>query len=252
MSSTTGSDGLRRAGTEPHLPTADLLELVLSTQTVEEYLHEVAVLAANLDPGIGGCGVTVGRNGSAFSVATSNEFAAAVDEVQYGLDMGPCLESLGTGEVVVVDDMLEDERWDGYPAHALSHGVRSSLSVPLGVGGRTIGALNAYGTETHLFTGALRARLLDFGAQAEVAIALALRHAEQNELMDQLHTAMQSRSIIDQALGVLMARQRCTAAEAFAILRSASQSRNRKIAAIAAEIITVTTGTEPQAGRFDA
>jgi GAF domain-containing protein len=251
MNSTTGSEGQDRDGPDVLLPTADLLELVLSTHTVEEYLHGIAVLAGDLDAGIAGCGVTVGRDGNVLSVATSNQLASAVDEVQYGLNTGPCLEALRTGEIVVVVDMVEDDRWDGYPDHALSHGVRSSFSVPLAVAGRTIGALNAYGTEADLFTDALRTRLLDFRTQAEGAIALALRNAEQNELMDQLHTAMQSRSIIDQALGILMGRQKCTAAEAFAILRAASQSRNRKIAVIAAEIITATTGKEPQPGRFD-
>ena len=228
-----------------------LLELVLTSPKIEAYLDELAVTVAGLSPQIAGCGVTVRRNGNALTVASSNELASAVDEVQYGIGTGPCLECLATERVLTVVDMVEESRWGQFPSHALGHGVRSTLSVPLVVGGRTIGALNAYGSEPGMFVGVLRDQLVVFAAEAQISLALALRSAEQSELVDQLHTAMQSRSVIDQALGIVMARQRCTAAEAFAVLRSASQSRNRKIAEIAADVITATTGRRPEEGHFE-
>jgi hypothetical protein len=57
---------------------------------------------------------------------------------------------------------------------------------------------------------------------------------------------MVSSSIIDQAIGILMAQQRCTAAIAFDLLRRASQNRNRKLRDIAADIITKVSGAPPQ------
>ncbi|GAA2720758.1 GAF and ANTAR domain-containing protein [Cellulomonas aerilata] len=231
---------------------ATLLELVLSTRTVEEHLHQVSVAAAGLSRSIAGAGVTLRRDGHDLTVAASNDLVMAVDEVQYGLATGPCLDSILTGRTVAVRDTVHEDRWDDYPAHALGRGVRSSLSVPLHVGGTTVGALNAYAREAAAFDDDdLSTRLHRFGAEAEVAIAIALRDAEQHALVEQLQQAIGSRSVIDQALGILMARRRCSAAEAFAILRSASQSRNRKVAAIAADIVTATTGAAPQPGRFE-
>src|SRR5918994_5119839 len=64
----------------------ELLQLVMSTADVESYLHEVAVMADDLDPAIGGVGMTLRRDGRVLSVATSNLLAASVDEVQYGMD----------------------------------------------------------------------------------------------------------------------------------------------------------------------
>ena len=46
-------------------------------------------------------------------------------------------------------------------------------------------------------------------------------------LTDQLRASLASRAVTDQVLGVVIAEQRCTAAEAFDILRSASQNRSR-------------------------
>ncbi|MFY9774201.1 MAG: ANTAR domain-containing protein [Trebonia sp.] len=64
-------------------------------------------------------------------------------------------------------------------------------------------------------------------------------------LTDQLRASLASRSVIDQALGVIMTQQRCTATEAFDILRSASQNRNVKVREIADQIIASIAGQPP-------
>jgi AmiR/NasT family two-component response regulator len=55
--------------------------------------------------------------------------------------------------------------------------------------------------------------------------------------------------VIDQALGILMAQQRCSADEAFALLRTHSQNNNRKLRDVAADLITRVTGQPPVLGR---
>jgi AmiR/NasT family two-component response regulator len=81
---------------------------------------------------------------------------------------------------------------------------------------------------------------------------IAARLAAQAVLTDQLRTSLASRAVIDQALGIIMGQQRCTAAEAFDILRSAAQNRNLKIREIAEQIITSITGQPPQEPPFHA
>ena len=51
--------------------------------------------------------------------------------------------------------------------------------------------------------------------------------------------------MIDQALGVLMAQQRCDAQQAFALLRAASQRSNRKLRDVAAEVVGRFSGSPP-------
>jgi ANTAR domain len=69
-------------------------------------------------------------------------------------------------------------------------------------------------------------------------------------LTDQLRASLASRSVIAQALGVIMAEQRCTAEEAFAILRTASHNRNVKLRQVAQDIVTGITGKPPQPPPF--
>jgi hypothetical protein len=135
---------------------------------------------------------------------------------------------------------------------ALAHGVRSSLSTPLITPDRPVGAFNLY-SDTPGFFGAAETRLAEqFTREATVAVGIAARLAAQAVLTDQLRASLASRAVIDQALGVIMGQQRCTAAEAFDILRSVSQNRNVKIREIAEQIITSITGQPPQEPPFSA
>jgi len=65
-------------------------------------------------------------------------------------------------------------------------------------------------------------------------------------LIEQLRSSLASRMVIDQALGIIMARERCTQARAFAILRSASRNSNTKLRDIASAVVTSVTGEPPQ------
>ena len=85
----------------------DLKELhgaLLSTQSVEQFLHEMAVLTAGLVSGGLSCGMTMEPNGRPLTVACSDEVAVRVDEVQYELDDGPCLHAMRDGHMVRIED----------------------------------------------------------------------------------------------------------------------------------------------------
>ncbi len=75
---------------------------------------------------------------------------------------------------------------------------------------------------------------------------LAKRLASHEALIQQLRSSLTSRTIIDQALGIIMAREHCTQSRAFAILRAASQNSNVKLRDIASAIVTSVTGEPPQ------
>lgn len=91
-----------------------------------------------------------------------------------------------------------------------------------------------------------------FAGQASGAFQLATSQARHAEVRSQLQQALSSRTVIDQALGILMAEQRCDAEQAFALLRMRSQSSQRKLREVAADLITRVTGEPPQPGRpFD-
>jgi GAF domain-containing protein len=237
MDSSTGQNA-------PNLDVGALQELLLRTNTLEDFLHELALRAAR-DTGHR-CGITVRTvPGHAYTVASSDELTLQLDELQYSDGEGPCLEALETGVPVFVTDMTTEVRWGMYSKHANEVGVRSSVSYPLMNGDSPIGALNLYSFERAAPSVSMQARAAQIAEHAAGALALALRIAEHGEMIDNLRIALTSRSTIDQAIGILMAQQRCDAATAFDLLRKASQGRNIKIRDVAAGILASVDGRAP-------
>jgi GAF domain-containing protein len=239
---------LENEGTADFEATADFKELqdvLLSTESVEEFLHEMAMLAAGLVSGGLSCGMTMRPDGRPVTVACSDPVAARVDEVQYELDDGPCLHAMRDGHMVRIADTASQERWPEFEARAAAHGIRSCLALPLNADGRAIGALNLYARAESAFGAAEMRRAENFAEYASGALTLAMRLASHAALIEQLRSSLASRTVIDQALGIIMARELCPQDRAFAILRAASQNSNTKLRDIATAIVTSVTGEPP-------
>jgi GAF domain-containing protein len=174
--------------------------------------------------------------------------ALAADELQYEHGYGPCMDAGRGGVLLRVDDMATETRWPDYVAHVrATTPVRSSLSVPLPYQGASIGALNNYATKPDAFASpeSLRAGA-DVAEVIAVAVANADAHAQLFEQARNMRLAMESRAVIEQAKGVLMAQRHVTAEQAFEILREASQRYNRKLRDIATGIVDSTQGGQPR------
>ena len=216
----------------------DLNRVVLVGRTLSEILTEIVTIAAKGIPGAESTSITMLRGEDAFTAAHFGDMALAADELQYDRGYGPCMDA-GRGNVVLrVDDMAEETRWPDYSRKVLDVGVRSSLSVPLPFQGSSIGALNNYSSQVAAFATAeaLRACL-----EVSEAVAVAVVNADEHaRVVDQAHNmrlAMESRAVIEQAKGVLMAQRGVDAQQAFDILRDASQRYNRQLRELAAGIV---------------
>jgi GAF domain-containing protein len=147
------------------------------------------------------------------------------------------LEAFRSQQLVRVDDLTTDGRWPEFAAAALDRGVRSSLSSPLIVAGEGIGALNVYASGPGHFGEHDEDNASLFAAQAAVALANAQAYWDQASLAENLAKAMESRAVIEQAKGVIMATTGTGADQAFDLLRQQSQAENRKLRELAAEIV---------------
>jgi AmiR/NasT family two-component response regulator len=72
-----------------------------------------------------------------------------------------------------------------------------------------------------------------------------MRHYDEATLTDHLRSALSSRSVIDQAMGIIIGMQHCRPDEAFDILRTVSQNRNIPVREVAAELVARTMNGEP-------
>lgn len=215
----------------------DVTGLLLNTESMDGFLTALAELAMDVAPVATGCGITLERQGRPMTVSSAGRSAPKLDEAQYANGDGPCLQALRTGQEISVPKMLEDGRWGDYPAYAAACGTHSSLSLPIAAHTDTAGALNLYAARPEAFADADMRALRSIASQATGAIALAQRTADVQEFADDLQTALRSRSVIDQAIGVIMAQQRCGPREAFDLLRAASQHRNVRLREVCAQLV---------------
>ncbi|MHA7280111.1 GAF and ANTAR domain-containing protein [Arthrobacter sp. MDT2-2] len=230
--------------------TADYLQdLLLDTDDVEEFLNEFARFAAVRlfeQPGETLCSITLLRTKRPGTVASSNEAARKLDDLQYLFSEGPCLTACEEQRTVHVADVTTGERWSSYLSRAAEHGVGSILAVPFSLEAGARAALNVYSTAKGGFDPAAIATAETFVAQTSKALMLSVRLAQHSDSVTNLKAAMTSRTAIDIAIGIIMAQNRCSQVEALAILKSVSNSRNEKVRDIAASVVASIGQAEPE------
>lgn len=233
-----------------HTWLSELQALLLDTDTLHGFLDRLAQLTTQALPAGSSCGVTVRRDARPVTLATSDEWTMRIDEMQYDLGEGPCVDALATGKVNYIPDTTTHVRWMRFCQAAHELGVHSCLALPLNSPHGLMGCYNLYSIQSDGFAEESRGQLEVFAGNAAGAVAVALKLADQAQLSDNLHQALTSRAVIDRAIGIMMAQQRCDADAAFDLLRRASQNRNVKLRELAAEIVTAVSGKSPEPGAF--
>jgi GAF domain-containing protein len=232
----------------------ELQDLVLDSADVEEFLSDLAhytshELSRTDRPVI--CGITIMRHRKPATRAASSPEASAMDEIQNKAGDGPCHAAMRDLKTIYVPDLRREERWPELSHSAARHGYFSILGVPVRLEDQTRAALNLYASGPASFTAADITLAENFADQASKSLRLALRIARLRDARDDLAAAMESRAVIDMAVGVVMAQNRCAPEEAFALLRSASNSRNTKLREVAASIVTSISGQADVKAHFE-
>lgn len=168
------------------------------------------------------------------TMVATDDVGWRVDEIQYDLGEGPCLDAIWEAESVLVNDLAATDRWPQFSARAAEAGVCSILAFRLFVHEDRIGALNLYASTPHSFTDACPHLGAVFAAHA----AVAWDHARK---VEGLRAANDTRTLIGQAQGILMSERKITADVAFDLLRETSQRRNVKIRDLAQGVVDVGT-----------
>ena len=225
----------------------DLAGLVAGGLGLPELLAEVATFAVRAIPGAEGAGVTllrVDRPGNMVeALAASDPFVAEIDEIQYvTLQEGPCITAALERRTVRSGSLGGEKMWPRFGPRVGRLGVHSALSLPLMLPDQVVGAINVYARGKDVFD-AHAAQLGElFAKPAAVAVHNAQVLAQAVALADQLKAALSTRPVIDQAIGLIRGRSGQSADEAFAQLRSISQSEHRKLADVAERIVNEAVG----------
>ena len=186
-------------------------------------------------------------DGRASTAVFTDDAAVEIDSAQYETGVGPCLDAFRHQKVYRIDDMETDDQWMPFSEAAAAHGVHSSMSVPLLARHEGLGALNFYSRSGEAFSDHEVEVGLQFAAHAAIVLANSQAYWDAHQLGLDLAQAMKSRATIEQAKGILMGAQRCTADEAFQVLVRASQRENRKLREIADDIVARTVDSHAKA-----
>lgn len=235
---------------------ATLQDLVIDSADVTKFLQEliehITRELAGTIPGIQGA-VTLLRDRRTRTAAASTAEARFLDEIQHAHGQGPCLEAMDTGRSVVVHDARSETRWPQYCRAVAAAGQYSILGVPLAVDEGARAALNLFAPAPNSFPGPCVEVCEKYADHAGKALRLAARVSTRDLLIGDLRAALESRTVIDTAAGIIMAQNRCTHPEAIEILRRASTNRNQKLRDLAAAVLRTVSpaSADPPATHFD-
>ena len=205
--------------------------------TLRETLERIAELAVAAVPGADMAGMTMLVEGRAKTAVFTDDSCLEIDSAQYETGIGPCLDSFRHQQVYRIDFMEKDRQWPPFSEAAGSHGIQSSMSVPLVARHEGVGALNFYSRSTEAFSDDDVEMGLQFATQAASVLANSQAYWDAHHLSQNLATAMTSRTTVEQAKGILMGSRGCNAEEALQLLVRASQRENRKLREIAQEMV---------------
>lgn len=219
----------------------ELAAALMDATTVRGVLARIVGAARTVVPGADLVSVTL-RSGRGFQTpAETDPLATRLDEIQYRLDHGPCIEATrkaGLG-LTFCADLGASDRFGPFGPAAAELGVHSVLAVglfPDGDGPR-MGALNLYSHERAGLDELDRDIALILAAHASTALAATMASTSAELELAQLRQALESRDVIGQAKGILMERRKIGSDEAFEVLRGASQALNVKLAQVAQTLV---------------
>jgi GAF domain-containing protein len=217
---------------------AELGRIRFSETDVSTVLATVGDLAQRTIPGADEVSITLVWAGGGHTAAFTGKRAMTVDEWQYQQGHGPCLAAAAAHITVTVPDMAGDGRWPDWASRAIDAGVHSCVSVGLPLHHGVSGALNVYAGKPHAFDEDAVVLAETFSGYAAMALANAHRYDSTAALADHTRAGLDSRAVVEQAKGIIMAERRCTADEAFAVLAKVSEYSGRTLPDVAAVLVS--------------
>lgn len=216
---------------------AELSRFFVGDSTVRETLTRMSELTQRAVPSAEFVGITMLVEGRQRTAVYTDEEAPEIDQAQYASGEGPCLAAFEESQITRIEDTLVPGEWSEFRRVAADHGIRSTISFPLMVDKRSVGAMNLYSRQPHGFDHEASRVGEQFAAQAAVVLANTQAYWDAHELNQRLTEAMQHRAGIEQAKGILMAAQGVSDVDAFDLLVRASQRENVKLRDIARRIV---------------
>ena len=171
--------------------------------------------------------------------AVSEPAYEAIEELQFTLGEGPCLEAFATRRPVLVPELTDAAmlRWPGYAPAIHDHGLRAVFAFPLQVGAARLGVLDVFRAEPGVLSDGQFRQALVF---AEVAVSTLLDEQERaapGAAADGLDEVMGQRAEVYQAQGMVAVQLGVPLADALARLRAHAYAESRELGDVARDVV---------------
>jgi len=190
--------------------------------------------------GMTGAGIMLmSHDQPAGSLATTGEVSALIEELQYTLGEGPCVDAYRHNSTVLEPDLADPAvpRWLAFTGPALEAGVRAIFGFPMAVGAARLGALNLYSDTPGPLSDDQHADALVM-AQIAAEAVLAMQAGESTGVLaTELEEGSDFQYVVHQAAGMVSAQLDVSVAHALVRLRAYAFANQRLVADVAANVV---------------
>jgi GAF domain-containing protein len=210
---------------------ADVARELLGAGELDATLQRIVELAVATIEGCDHAGISLVVDRHLETPAQNDHVPQVIDELQNAVGQGPCWDAIREHAVFETGDLSAESRWPRFSTEVVaSTGVHSAMSIRLQDDHGTLGALNLYARAKDAFDDQDRGVAPIFAAHAAIALRAAQHHRH-------LIAAIETRDIIGQAKGIIMAREGVDDTVAFEILRDGSNRLRCKLRDLANQIV---------------
>jgi GAF domain-containing protein len=215
----------------------ELGRLRFGEMRVEDAMHQI-VQTTHAIFAVDGAGLMLANaEHHLLNAAVSDARMKHLEELQIRHQEGPCISAFEDKQLVSAEDLAQEIRWPAFSPHAVARGVGAVLASPIPYNQDAVGVVAVMSEQRRPWSAEAELALLAFTDLAALLIATMLMGEQQTELAAQLQSALNSRTIIEQAKGVLIERQGLSAHAAYQQLRAQARSERRKLAVVSADLV---------------
>ena len=187
-----------------------------------------------------GVGLSVmAANGIRGITAASDPVSERIEELQFLLGEGPCIDAFATRRPVLVPDLADGamSRWPVYAPAVHADGVRAVFAFPLQVGAGLLGVLDVFRAKPGSLSGEELRHALTFADIAVTTLLDGQENAEPGATADGVDEAIRSKAEVYQAQGMVMVQLGVTLGEALARMRAYAFAENRRLDQVARDVV---------------
>ena len=233
---------------------ARVLSMLVGDGTAEFGTQRLCELCAELTDMSGAGIMLMSGDVPRGSLCSTGEVSARIEDLQYELGEGPCVDAYQQDMPVLEPDLAEpaEPRWLGFSGPAIEAGVRAVFGFPLRIGAVRLGALNLYRDRSGPLTDEQHADALVLADVAAQGVLVLQANAPPSQVAAEIETGADFHYVVHQAAGMVAAQMDVSVGYALIRLRAHAFGNDRDLTAVANDVVAKSLRFDARSGEIDA